>query len=101
MQLHEFFNQPSELKSEPEEIRTRITQLAEMLCEEHSISKDDKQLTIRVGCLSDKNNLEAISSWVYLHSKGIDYPTEREMISCLKNDFASGLGRIGFETELI
>lgn len=65
MNATELLKNESPLKTLSAELRQMIVRIAEGLCASHLIEKSGRELVIHFGYITDCNNLEAISTWVY------------------------------------
>lgn len=91
MNTLELFAVPSPLKSETAEIRQIVHRLARSLCHLHGIQEVSDELVISFGVLSDKDNSEAVSSWIYQQIKSQSYSTQEELLRELVGSFEQKL----------
>lgn len=83
----ELFNQPSPLKSEPACVREIVQRLASSLCTRFGFCPDSDDLVISCGYFSDKNNAEAVSTWVYEQLQDQSPTSQEELLHTLDRLF--------------
>lgn len=80
----DYLTKKSPLKNEPADIRYFVEELAYSLCGAFCIPRDKRTLSLELGVFSDKNNLEAVSTWVYYELQTVSTDRAGEVIKVLK-----------------
>ena len=78
----------------PSEVRKAVTKISEGLCIKYNIDKTGDELVVFIGFLSDKNNLEAISAWVYQMMQEIEVSSIKELLTQLETYFENRLTQL-------
>ncbi len=91
MNIINLLEQKNPLHDESIKVRKAVTVISDGLCLKYNIDKRGEEFVLMFGFLSDKNNLEAVSAWVYQSMQDITVNSMQEMLAQIEVSFENKL----------